>query len=599
MNHRHQTRRGPAAVALTAVGVVVLVVASWLVVGPSSLGGPFSYVFVRGSSMEPQLHNRDLVLLRTRGHYVVGDMVAYRHPDLGTVLHRIVGEQYGAFTMKGDNRPDEDSYQPRAEDIVGAVWLNVPGATPVIQALQTPRNAALLVVAVGALGVGTGFGKSKRPVRRRDGPKRRKPDRGNARTPAGAGGLGALGAYSATGGVLAGLAVTLVVVSVVLPRAIDPAATTTTTDTRSYDERATFTYERTVLGGVYDGDRLTAPQPLFRQLASTLPVAFDYALDAPGAPGLEVEDARGTLELWAELRRGDGWSRRIELRPALEFTGAHATIESLIDLQSTDTLMNAVTEATGVGSGTYALRVYASYEATAEFAGQPIDRSGEQFMEFNVSELSVELILGASEMLREDSGVVPVIAVQPATFSLPVLGTEVANAAVPGYAQLARIGAGALLVIVALATWLTWHAGEDARIRARHGALLLRAALSEHRSAARTVTVSQFADLARVAEAEGLLVLHEPHLGGGIEYRVFAADATYRYRSDGGSSLEASPFASDDQPDVGRPMPFGPSSPPGAPFGGPGLEGVTSSPPAAPVLPPSVLPPVRRREDAA
>ncbi|MEZ4503354.1 MAG: signal peptidase I [Dehalococcoidia bacterium] len=605
MNHRRQTRRGPAAIAISALGVVVLVVASWLVVGPSTLGGPFSYVFINGSSMEPVLHHRDLVLLRTHTEYHVGDMVAYRHPKLGTVLHRIVDEQYGRFTMQGDNRPDVDTYAPLPEDVIGAVWVQVPGATPVIEALQSPRNAALLVVAVGALGVSRGFGRPKRRRGRR--PRDRDPDRGPTRPPAGApAGLASLGIYSATGGLLAGLGVMLAVGSVVLPRFIDPAATATTTDTRSYNERGAFTYERTVLGGVYDDDRLTAPQPLFRQLASTLPIAFDYTLEAPAA-GLGIEDVRGTLELWGELRRSDGWSRRVELRSPLEFTGAHATIQSLVDLQSTDGLMDAVTEATGIDSGTYTLRVYASHEATATFAGQPIERTGTQFVEFMVGDLSVELIQGASELSREESGTVPVISVRPATFALPLLGTEFANVEVPGFARLAQYGAGAVFLVVALASWLTWRAGEDARIRARYGALLLRAALSEHRAAARTITVSTFADLARVAEGEGLLVLHEPHLRGGVEYRVFATDATYRYRSAAPAEAGDAPTSSQEPPpEAGprRPMPFGPSTPPPAPPtpAPTPFEGAASSRPAAsapPALPSSVLPPLRRTGDAA
>ena len=63
--------------------------------------------------MLPQLKPGDLVLVRSSGHYRVGDVVAYRSEFLHrVVLHRIVRMSHGRYTFKGDNNAWLDPDQP-------------------------------------------------------------------------------------------------------------------------------------------------------------------------------------------------------------------------------------------------------------------------------------------------------------------------------------------------------------------------------------------------------------------------------------------------------------------------------------------------------
>ena len=94
--------------------------AAWFFLAPPQLGGRTEYAVTFGVSMEPHFRRGDLVVLRTRPTYDVGDVVAYRSHDLGrNVLHRIIGIRDGLYTFKGDNNGFVDPEHPTAGDLVG------------------------------------------------------------------------------------------------------------------------------------------------------------------------------------------------------------------------------------------------------------------------------------------------------------------------------------------------------------------------------------------------------------------------------------------------------------------------------------------------
>ena len=83
--------------------LLTLVLAVWVVAAPAQLGGLASYVVVTGNSMEPNLHDGDLAIVRLTDRYQPGDVVAYRHPDIGPVIHRIQTVGNDRFVFQGDN----------------------------------------------------------------------------------------------------------------------------------------------------------------------------------------------------------------------------------------------------------------------------------------------------------------------------------------------------------------------------------------------------------------------------------------------------------------------------------------------------------------
>lgn len=154
-----------------AVGAVlgaVLLVAWWLA-APHSVGGPMSYLVVRGSSMVPTFGPDDLVVVRRDPPYEPGDVVAYRTPDSvdtsgggvsggdagrPIIVHRVVAVDGDRLVLRGDANDLDDALRPTPDDVLGRHVATLPGAGAVVGGRRGVVVAAA-VVAVGLAGWGT------------------------------------------------------------------------------------------------------------------------------------------------------------------------------------------------------------------------------------------------------------------------------------------------------------------------------------------------------------------------------------------------------------------------------------------------------------
>jgi signal peptidase len=132
---------------LTAIGV-----AAWVVVlRPTALGGPASYIFVSGTSMQPTLVTGDLAILQRAEHYAHGDVIAFAIPDgepgAGAfVIHRIIGGSAAdGFVVQGDNKPAPDDWRPTPDLIQGNLWLHLSGVGAAVAWLRQPSIFAALL----------------------------------------------------------------------------------------------------------------------------------------------------------------------------------------------------------------------------------------------------------------------------------------------------------------------------------------------------------------------------------------------------------------------------------------------------------------------
>lgn len=146
------TRRGSGVRLGTAVRAVVwalAAVALWQV-WPQTVGGPMAYVQVSGTSMEPGLRTGDLVAVRRRDAYRLGDVVAYRVPDgqfgaRNVVIHRLVGgDGERGWVTRGDNRDLVDPWTPRDSDVVGEMAWTSAGRGDDLARLAQPVPLGLL-----------------------------------------------------------------------------------------------------------------------------------------------------------------------------------------------------------------------------------------------------------------------------------------------------------------------------------------------------------------------------------------------------------------------------------------------------------------------
>ncbi|HEY7951412.1 MAG TPA: signal peptidase I, partial [Solirubrobacteraceae bacterium] len=133
MRNRHAKKLLSSSLGLIALACL------WFYLAPTGLGGSTSYVVTDGISMQPRFHSGDLALVRSRGTYNVGEIVAYNSRTFHTiVLHRIVARAGDRYVFKGDNNNFVDFEHPARSQLIGALWLHIPGMGARLQSLRSP-----------------------------------------------------------------------------------------------------------------------------------------------------------------------------------------------------------------------------------------------------------------------------------------------------------------------------------------------------------------------------------------------------------------------------------------------------------------------------
>jgi signal peptidase I len=146
--------RRPGNIAF-AVALIAVLTAWWVELRPTAfLGGPATFVTVKGVSMLPTLKTGDFVLAEAQPSYKVGDLVVYRVPkgQIGAgddLIHRIVaGNATTGFTLKGDNNPAPDPWTVPRSDVLGKEAVVIPGFGSTLLVLRSPLFAGLVAALI-------------------------------------------------------------------------------------------------------------------------------------------------------------------------------------------------------------------------------------------------------------------------------------------------------------------------------------------------------------------------------------------------------------------------------------------------------------------
>jgi signal peptidase I len=144
--------RRVATIAAVVVFVALILVVAGSLLAPSSLGGRTALAVIVGSSMRPMLERGDLAIVRQAASYEVGDVVLYHSNTLHRhVMHRIVRRNGDRFMVRGDANSFADPDQPTRSDIIGRYWFAVPRGGSIVDWLQQPLHAAILVFLVSLI----------------------------------------------------------------------------------------------------------------------------------------------------------------------------------------------------------------------------------------------------------------------------------------------------------------------------------------------------------------------------------------------------------------------------------------------------------------
>lgn len=511
-------RRSRWFAKLSTTLLLVLLGAVLVAFAPTQLGGQAAFVIVNGNSMEPLYHRGDLVILRTADDYPVGDIVTYRHPQIGPVIHRIIGRDAERFVFRGDHNNFIDPYRPIRSELIGKAWIFVPSVGNVIEQLRKPLSMAILAAVAGVLIMAPMIiGANHRAPR-----KRGRRQAGQPRQPA-------LSRRAGNNeGLLMALAALACAALALGAFAFTRPTTREASDEITYQQTGVFSYSAAAPAGVYDSNTIQTGEPLFPQLTSAATIGFDYRLvsDRPA-------DLRGTYRLVAEVSAANGWQRTVELRPATSFSGGAFSASGTLDFANIKALIDRFEQQTGLKRQQYTLAVVPEVVVNGTLAGLELHDEYAPRLEFRLDETQVQLQKpgsGAQDPLKPSKdGMLKGAHTEPNTIALLFLKLEVpvARWIAPIVLALALCGTLALGLPI-----LRTRPDEAARIAAKYGALLVAVADGDQPPGARVVAIATIDDLARLAERGGQIILHE---ASGTRHRYIVQDAgtTYCYKIDG------------------------------------------------------------------
>ncbi len=526
------TRVTLAAAATVVIGLF------WINFAPPRLGGDSVYVVTSGISMEPRFHTGDLAILRPVATYQVGEIVGYRSPRFGIVMHRIIGESNGHFLMKGDNNNFVDTYHPTPSDVVGRLWLHIP---KIGQLINTPRNRETGVAIATVAMAGVMAVPAERDRRRRKKDRQRLDD-----PPSGANGSAAQPRRTSGGGIVAGALGTggQVVASVIIVVALAAltlaafsytrSTTTIASENLQYQQVGTWSYHAAARGDVYANGVATTGQPLYFSVTPVATVNFTYKFTSALPTNLN-----GSADLTALVTGTDGWSHSFVLEPKKSFTGPTVQLSGTLNLPTIENYLSSVQSQTSQVAGTalsnYTLTLTPGIHVAGSIAGialQPQVFSPP--INFSLLSNEAQLNYGAigsatplAQLIQPTSpGVVNAQHSAPAELSFLGLHPRVSLAR--NVALWALIGCLVALIILGLILRKAYRSAESQQIGARYGSILVAVQRPDALGEVGTVRMANIEDLVKIAQHQGRLILH-CESESGRDYFVRDQSQTYLY----------------------------------------------------------------------
>jgi signal peptidase I len=504
MRSPHQIRR--LLWGVLGLGLVGLL---WFLFAPTALGGSSTYVVTDGVSMEPRFHSGDLALVRGEGDYRVGQIVAYHNRQLGTVvLHRVIAREGSRYVFKGDNNNFTDFEHPTRSQLIGALWIHLPGAGRTLDSIRSPALIAALF-AFGTLLAGGAFARRRRRRRReRGGPTPSTAAPTTAATPSARGRIA-----SGQGAVIAALALAAMTpfFALAVLAFTRPAAEVLAVHV-PYRQTGRLSYRATPPAGpTYPDGEVRTGDPLFTHVVHSIQLAFAYRF-ASSAPHRLA--ARGALS--ATVASTSGWRTTIPLSAPSPLHGDSGVIRTRMDLDSLLALVSRVESDTAV-RGSYTLTIAPRITLGGEVAGAPLSGTFAPASKFALNSLEIrpvaangapsEAAQAPTSFEQSEAGAAEAKLSRPAQLAVGPLSMTVTAARVIALAGLALVAACALAAALVLAR--PRRRSPTAAILSRYGSLIVPVSTVWQQPGVPIIDVEDIDSLARIAAHYERSILHE------------------------------------------------------------------------------------------
>ncbi len=483
----------------------------WFYLAPAQLGGSATYVVTHGTSMEPHFHTGDLAIVRSQSSYHVGEVVAYQNHRLHTVvLHRIVGREGDRYLFKGDNNNFVDPEHPVASQLIGALWVHIPGVGLRLQSIRSPLVMGILLFVGMLLLTGGAFARTqgRRDRQRRTGEGAVRRAREAAATPTFA--VLAIGALLAIPFLMLGLL------------AFTRSPTKPYSYTVPYRQSGRLSYSAEAPSGpTYPDGQAVTGDPLFAHVLNAVDFSFAYRLHAAGRRSLS-----GSASLEATVVSSDGWHTTLQLAPPVRFRGSRALVTGTLDLTSLLALVHSVETATKA-NGTYTLTLLPRVRASGRIDAVPVHTTFAPKIQFSLTPIEAQPAVagGGSLTTTGPSGEDAALSVfspsapgsatgtrsQPASLSFGLGQLSVASARTLARDALVIVVCAVLaaLACLRLALGRSQPRDESASIRARYGRMIVPVARVWQLPGVPVIDVEDMEALAQIAEHYDRSILHE------------------------------------------------------------------------------------------
>jgi signal peptidase len=516
--------------------IIVLMAAIWVLFAPVQFGGTASYVIVAGASMEPALHQGDLVIARGSSTYEIGDVTAYQHPQVGPVIHRIVEHEGPHYTLKGDNNSWIDSYEPVDAEILGRSWLHIPGAAEKLLWLRTPLGLSLLSLSIGFMFLITITKNDERQkkVQKQDADMF---SRWFQKTQ-----TLRLGEWVFPLAVLLFAAIVLGITAFTRP-----VQQSIPVDI-PYTHQGVYSYQGVGSPTVYEQGQLESGQAIFHALVQDLELDYSYTLET-NAPA----ELRGSYNVLLSISEPSGWQRTIELQPETQFSGDTFTTRANLDLQQITTIVERVKARTGLSRQVFNVDVVIPVTLEGTLAGIDYAETFTATLPFQLDD--IEMYLNRLDPLGENdnplrpssSAFLPNEESIPNSFNVFGLVLEVQQAR-----QISLIAGGISFVLIALIMTPALAVSlrsESERIKLVYAERLLDVNEIPFNGSTEWVLVADIEALIKLSEATGNLILHTRD-GDEHTYALKDGDIGYRLTIHDPNGTDSGREAQDDGGDA-------------------------------------------------
>ena len=497
--------------ALLLVGMTT----AWIIFAPMQFGGQVAYVIVNGNSMEPLYQQGDLVIVHRAAEYQLGDIITYRHPDIGPVIHRIIGLQGDNYLLKGDHNSWTDSFLPSKANIVGKAWIHIPAVGKVFGYLRNPWILSILAASIGAVFLFTVL-PTPSVISRHRGRRFRKVQQPFMKT-----------VSEKMDNWLFVLVVTaLAALGLGLAAFTHPVTRIVIKDIH-YTQEGVYNYSSPQGGhhNIYDPNGLKAGDPVFRQLINKVNIQFDYKIvsDNPIV-------AQGTGRLIAELSAVDGWRQNIELQADTTFRGSSTSVSGTIDLDKIQAILDNLQNQTGIQRQSYTILVTPQISVQGQIGNQAFVDEFSPKLQFQIDPFEMQLFQldpsGPNPLSPTKDGLLkwPV----PEPNKLSFLGLQLEVLAMRWVSVVVFVlSLGGLIGLGIPAYRVIRAEGETTRIQRKYGTNLINISKGLPGRNERVKEVGSIDELAKLADKDGRPILH---MIKGQNHIFFVQDTTVVYR---------------------------------------------------------------------